>query len=198
MLQPAMHAGVPDSSMVTKLRREEGLKVNDGAARDRAIAELWKAVDKNTLRLMAIGGSPRRIVRLDARFTNGVPFLRNPRGRGLTFLRPSNPAFHELSRALGASFQAATVAFRETEVRKLARRLTRARRSAQRTNGYKKARGRPSSIATVQRLIRDVINRRKWDPTMTMKALTREVDRWQYLAMATRHAAQARPEPSLI
>jgi hypothetical protein len=47
MLQTAMHAGVPDLPIATKLR-QEGFEVNDGPARDRAIAELWKAVDKRS------------------------------------------------------------------------------------------------------------------------------------------------------
>jgi hypothetical protein len=175
MLQPAMHAGVSDSSMVTKLR-QEGLEVNDGSARDRAITELWKAVDKGTLRSMAIGGSPRRVIRLDARFTQSAPTLRSPRGRGFTFLRPSNPAFHELSAVFGNSFHAVTLVFRETEMQKLAGRLMRRRRTAQRADG-RNGRGRPSFIATVQRSIKDVVDRRKWNATMTMKALTREVNR---------------------
>jgi hypothetical protein len=125
MLQPAMHAGIPDASRVTELRRR-GLGVSDGPARDRAIVELWKAVDKNTLRAMVIGGSPRRIVRLDAHFTRSAPLLRSPRGRGLTFLRPSNPAFHELQKAFGGPFHSATLIFRATDVQKLARRLMRA------------------------------------------------------------------------
>ena len=184
MLQPAMHAGVPDASRVTELRRR-GLAVSEGPARDRAIAELWKAVDQDVLRSMAIGGSPRRIARLDAHFTKSVPGLRSPRGRGLTFLRPSTPAFHELSEAFGGPFHTAGLIFRATEVQQLARRLMRARRTARRADGHKKGRGRPSLIATVQSVIRDVINRRKWDPTMTMKALTREVNRagkWQQWA----------------
>jgi hypothetical protein len=176
MLQPAMHAGVSDLLIVTKLRRE-GTGVNDGPARDRAIAQLWEAVDQGTLRSMAIGGCPRRIVRLDAQFTKGVPALRSPRGRGFTLLRPSNPAFHELNTAFGGLFPTATLAFRVTEVQTLARGLMRARRTAQRANGQKKHRGRSSLIATVQPVIRDVVDRRKWDPTMTMKALTREVNR---------------------
>jgi hypothetical protein len=144
---------------------------------DRAIAELWKAVDKNTLRAMVIGGSPRRIVRLDAHFTRSVPLLRSPRGRGLTFLRPSNPAFHELQKAFGGPFHSATLIFRATDVQKLARRLMRARRPARRADGHKKGRGRPSLIAPVQSVIRDVTKRKKWDATMSMKALTREVNR---------------------
>jgi hypothetical protein len=184
MLQLAMHAGVPDTARVIELRRR-GLAVSEGPARDRAIAELWKAVDKDSLRSWAIGGSPRRIVRLDAHFTRSVPLLRSPRGRGLAFLRPSNPAFHELSKAFGASFQKATLIFQTIEVQKLGRRLMRVRRTARKADGQKKGRGRPSLIAPVQSVIRDVINRKKWDATMSMKALTREVNRagrWQQWA----------------
>jgi hypothetical protein len=176
MLQVAMHAGLPDTARMAELRRR-GLEVSDGPARDRAIAELWKAVDKHILRSMAIGGSPRRIVRLDAYFTRSVPTLRSPRGRGLTFLRPSNPAFHELGRVFGGSFHDATLIFRATDVQKLGRRLMRARRTARKADGHTKGRGRPSIIGPVQSVIRDVINRRKWDATMSMKALTREVNR---------------------
>ncbi len=176
MLQSVMHAGLPDSSRVAELR-QKGLEVSDGAARDRAIAELWKAVDKDSLRSWAIGGSPRRIVRLDVHFTKSVPLLRSPRGRGLAFLRPSNPAFHGLREAFGKSFRSATLIFQASEVEKLGRRLMRARRTARRADGAKKERGRPSVIAPVQSVIRDVINRRKWDATMSMKALTREVNR---------------------
>jgi hypothetical protein len=181
MLQPAMHAGLLDTASVAELRRR-GLEVSDGTARDRAIAELWKAVDKNTLRSWAIGGSPRRIVRLDAHFTKSVPLLRSPRGRGLAFLRPSKPAFHELSEAFGGPFHNATLIFRASDVEKLARRLMRTRRTARRADGHKKSRGRPSVIAPVQSVVSDVINRRKWDATMSMKTLTREVNRggrWQ-------------------
>ena len=60
----AMYAGVPDLPVVSKLRKE-GLGVKEGRATDRAIAEIWKAVDAGTLRALAIGGRPRRIVRLD-------------------------------------------------------------------------------------------------------------------------------------
>jgi hypothetical protein len=40
-----MHAGVPDLPIVTKFH-QEGLDVNDGPVRDRAIAELWKQSTK--------------------------------------------------------------------------------------------------------------------------------------------------------
>jgi hypothetical protein len=183
MLQPALHAGVADSPIVTKLRRE-GIEVNDGPARDRAIAELWKAVDKRDLRAVAIGGRPRRIVNLPARFTEGVPKLRSPRGRGFTFLRPSKPESDQLVAWFGPSFHTATLAFREIEVRKLAHKLMRVRRSSQRTSEEEKRRGRSRIITAVQPVIMEVIGRRKWNPTMTIKALTREVNRagkWQRL-----------------
>jgi hypothetical protein len=89
MLLPALYAGVTDLPIVTSLR-QEGIDVNDGSAMDRAVVELWKAVDKDTLRSVAIGGRPRRVVRLDPKFTKAVPTLRSPRGRGFTLLRQSN------------------------------------------------------------------------------------------------------------
>lgn len=171
-----MYAGVTDLPIVTSLR-QEGIDVNDGSAMDRAVVELWKAVDKDTLRSVAIGGRPHRVVRLDPKFTKAAPTLRSPRGRGVTLLRQSNPAYHELATWFGPLLHSATLAFRVTEVQKLARRLMRARRSAQKTDGQKKVRGRPSRIATVQPLINDLVVRRKWNPTMGMKALTRDVNR---------------------
>src|SRR5262245_36740189 len=176
ILETAMHLGVPGLPVVVKLR-EQGLEVNDGPARNLAIAEIWKAVDGGALRSVAIGGRPRRIVTLSARFTKSVPGLRSPGGRGFTFLRASNPACHELSNWFGPSFHSATLAFRETEVRKLGRTVMRRRRTARGVNGETKRRGRASIIAAVQTVIKDVVGRRKWNPTMTMKALVREVNR---------------------
>jgi hypothetical protein len=176
MLLPAMYAGVPDLPIVTSLRRE-GIDVADGPAMDRAVVELWKAVDKNTLRSVAIGGRPRRVVRLDPKFTKAVPTLRSPRGRGFTLLRQSNPAYHQLASWFGPLLHSAALAFRETEVQKLARKLMRARRIAQRPDGRKNPRGRPSRMGIVQPVIRDLVAERKWNPPMGMKALTRQVNR---------------------
>jgi hypothetical protein len=176
-LQATMHAGLPDSPIVKKFR-QGGFDVNDGPATDSAIDELWKAVDKGTLRCVAIGGRPRRVVRLSPQFTRSIPGLRSPRGRGFTLLRQSNPAYRDMASWFGPLFHTATAAFRETEIEKLGRRLMRARRTVQRTNGpKKKARGRRSLIVPVQQVIRDVVGRRKWNPTMPMKALTSEVNR---------------------
>ncbi len=106
---------------------------------DRANAELWNAVDAWQVRALAIGGRPRRIVRLDPDLTKAITTLRNPRGRGFTFLRQSNPAYHQLTSWFGPSVHSVLVAFRETEVQKLARKLMRRRcvaekKSAQRTH----------------------------------------------------------------
>ncbi len=176
LLLPAMYAGVPDLPVVSQLRKV-GLDVRDGQARDRAIAEIWKAVDAGTLRVQAIGGRPRRIVTLSPELTKSIPTLRSPRGRGFTSLRQSNPAYHQLASWFGPLLHTAALAFRETEVQKLARRLMRARRIAQKPDGQQSRRGRPALISIVQLVISDLVARRKWNPTMGMKALTREVNR---------------------
>src|SRR5215510_9225064 len=87
ILEQFLFVGLPEKPIVLK-HRQAGLDLGDGAARDQAIAELWKAVDAQTLRAMAVGGNPRRILRLDPAFTRQVPLLRSPRGRGFTLLRP--------------------------------------------------------------------------------------------------------------
>jgi hypothetical protein len=188
LLLPAMYAGEPDLPIATRLRNE-GFDVGDGRAKDQAIAEIWKAVDGGALRAMAIGGRPRRMVRLDPEFTKSIPTLRSPRGRGFTSLRQSNPAYHQLASWFGTLLHTAALAFRETEIQKLARRLMRIRRKAQKPEGQKTSRGRPSRIAIVQPVIRSLVILRRWNPPMGMKALTREVNRagkWpQYVSQDT-------------
>src|SRR5262245_58754885 len=130
VLARTMHAGVPDLPIVSRLRKH-GLDIKDGRAMDRAKAELWKAVDAGVLRALAIGGRPRRILGLDPALTRMFPSLRSPRGRGFTFLRQSNPIYHQLVSWFGPLLHSAVLAFEETEVEKLARKLMRARRIAQ-------------------------------------------------------------------
>lgn len=176
VVSQAIYAGVPDFPVVSKLR-QEGFELRDGLAIDRAIEEIWKAVDRRRLRVLAVGGRPRRIVRLSPELTKMIPILRSSRGRGFTFLRPSNPVHHQLVSWFGPLFYEAVLAFPEREVEKLARQVMRVRRAAQKPDGQKKPRGRPSRIAPVQDAIRRVIAQRKWNPTLGMKALTREVNR---------------------
>jgi hypothetical protein len=188
VLARTMYAGVPDLPIVSRFRKH-GLDVKDGRAMDRANAELWKAVDAGVVRALAIGGRPRRILRLGPELTKMIPTLRSPRGRGFTLLRQSNPAYHQLASWFGPLLHSAVVAFRETEVEKLARKLMRARRIAQQGDRRKGPRGRPSRTVIVQPVIRDLVVKRKWNPTMGTKALTREVNRagkWpQYVSQDT-------------
>jgi hypothetical protein len=53
MLQPSMFAGVADQAAIIKLR-QMGVNVRDGLATDRAIAEIWKAVDSGVVRPMIV------------------------------------------------------------------------------------------------------------------------------------------------
>ena len=176
MLLPAMYAGVPDLPVVTSLG-QKGIDVRDGATMDRAIAELWNAVDECSLRPMAIGGRPRRVERLDAAITNQIPTLRSPRGRGFSLLRQSNPAYHQLASCFGSDLPRATLAFRETEVHRLARKLIRARRTAVRANDAKRPRGRPSRQGMIISTVLEIVERGKFVPLNGLKALTQLLNR---------------------
>jgi hypothetical protein len=90
MLQPSMFAGVADQAAIIKLR-QMGVNVRDGLATDRAIDEIWKAVDSGVVWPMIVRGRPREIIRLDPAITKPIPTLR------FMFLRPSNPAFHQVA-----------------------------------------------------------------------------------------------------
>ena len=176
MLQPSMFAGIPDQAAVTKLR-QIGVNARDGLATDRAIAEIWNAVDSGAVRAMLVGGRPRRIVRLDPAITKQIPILRSPRGRGFTFLRPSNPAFHQLAGWFGPDLSNIILAFREAEIQKLARRLRRTRRRMPVSDNTKRRIGRPSRQAAVEPVIRKLVEGGEWNPLMGLKALARAVNR---------------------
>jgi hypothetical protein len=176
MLQPAMYAGTPDPPAVISLR-QKNIDVGDRDALHRAIDELWNAVDARALRAMAIGGRPRLVVRLDPALTKAIPTLRSPRGRGFTSLRQSNPSYHELASWFGPDLSGVVLAFRETEIRRLAGKLVRARRTALRSNGRKNARGRPSRQQMILATVRELIEGRKWLPVSGIKALTHLVNR---------------------
>jgi hypothetical protein len=76
MLERSLFAGLPDKPIVLK-HRQAGMDVGDGAARGQAMAEIWKAVDAGTLRGLAAGGTPRRLVRLDPHLSQKIPLLRS-------------------------------------------------------------------------------------------------------------------------
>ena len=175
VLVSALYTGVPDLSFVAELRKH-GIDVADGRAKDHAIAELWSAVDRSKVRVLVVGGRPRRIVRLDPELTKAIPTLRSPRGRGFTALRQSNPVYDQLASRFGQSVHTAVLAFRETEIQKLARELIRQRRKTEKSDD-KKPRGRPSRVAVVASVITSLVEQRKWRSSMGLKALTREVNR---------------------
>jgi hypothetical protein len=176
ILEQSLFAGLPDKPIILRYR-QAGLAVGDGAARDQAITELWEAVDAKKLHAMAFGGRPRRMVRLDPALTKQIPWLRSPRGRGFTALRPSNPAFHSFAAWFGPHVADATLAFCETEIQRLGRRLMRARRRSSRSNDTKRRTGRPSRQAEVCVTIRNIVEKEKWSPLSGLKALTKETNR---------------------
>ena len=176
ILERSLFAGLPDQAIVVK-HRQAGMDVGDGTARGQAISEIWKAVDAGVLRGMAVGGTPRRVVRLDPHLTHEIPFLRSPRGRGFSLLRPSNPFFRDLAAWFGPNSGAAVLAFRETEIQSLARRLMRTRRRTSGSATTKARRGRPSSRAAVRTVIHELIEKRKWSPVLGLKSLTKSVNR---------------------
>jgi hypothetical protein len=86
VLEQSLFAGLPDRPIVLK-HRQAGLAVGDGAARDQPIAEIWNAVDARILGAMAVGGRPRRLVRLDPDLTQQIPFYSTIWQPGLVQIR---------------------------------------------------------------------------------------------------------------
>jgi hypothetical protein len=176
ILEQSLFAGLPDKPIVLR-HRQAGIAVGDGDARDQAISEIWKAVDAGVLRVMAVGGRPRRLIRLDPDLTHQIPLLRSPRGRGFSSLRPSNPVFHDLAAWFGPNPGAVVLAFRETEIQRLARRLVRTRRRTTGSATTKARHGRPSSRAAVRAVIHELIEKRKWSSVLGLKSLAKTVNR---------------------
>jgi hypothetical protein len=122
------------------------------------------------------------MIKLDPALTKQIPSLRSPRGRGLTALRPSNPAFHSLAAWFGRNVCDATLAFCETEVQTLGRNVMRTRRRVSRSNDTRTRIGRPSQQVAVRAKIREIVEKGNWTPLAGLKALTSEVNRrgkWQ-------------------
>jgi hypothetical protein len=171
-IELAMFAGTPDRSTVVKARERVGGDVGDGAANQKAVDELWAAVDAETVQPVAFGGVPRHDVKLDPALTSAIPQLR--RIGNFTFLRPRNAHYQEITGWFGIHQIAnITLAFRDNDVRKLCSRLRQARRRKERSSGEK--RGRPSVQASIRACIIELIDQGKWNPTRSVKALTRLV-----------------------
>lgn len=177
ILARSMFAGIPDPAIVTNARKK-GFDVADGKATDDAIAELWKAHDQAKIRVVAIGGRPRRIVRLDPDLTKGVPLLRSPRGGDFTYIRPGNHFHDQFVAWFGPKLSDVVLAFRHTEIEKCARAARRVRRKVASTDKTITSRkGRPSRQAEVIPIIQEIIELKQWSTKSSMKALTTLVNR---------------------
>ena len=91
----------------------------------------------------------------------------------------------------------AALAFREVEIRKLARRLMRTRRRTSRSHDTQERLGRPSRQSAVSTIIREIIEKKKWSPLSGLKALTQNVNRQAKLEFPVSEDTVARALNSL-
>jgi hypothetical protein len=174
----AMYSGLADRPFIEQHRRFD---VADGAAVEEAISKIWAAVDRGTLQAFAVGPSCWNPLKLSARMSQAIPLLRSPRGGDLSFLRPGNPHYNQLAAWLGRDLAKATVVFRVLDITRETRKLLRSRRRRTASTGTTKA-GRPSRQIEVKKIIPEVIDKRRWSPTQSLKALTKAVNdraNWQ-------------------
>jgi hypothetical protein len=176
----AMYSGLTDRPSI-KQHRRSGFDVADGAAVEEAISKIWAAVDRGTLQAFVVGPSCWNPLKLSARMSQAIPLLRSPRGGDFSFLRPSNPHYHQLAAWLGRDLAKATVVFRVLDITRETRKLLRSRRRRTASTRTMNA-GRPSRQIEVKKIIPEVIDERRWSPTQSLKALTKAVNdraNWQ-------------------
>ena len=133
IIAAAKLSGVPDRAAVMEAR-SAGVDAADGLAGDEAIVELWRAVDKGTLEVVAHGPGDRWL-KMSAEETRRVPLLRTARGGDFTFLRPGDP-FHEIVVSqFGSRLGLVSLVFPRHQVEALARLVRRRRRSTAKGGG---------------------------------------------------------------
>jgi len=137
---------------------------------------VWAAVDRGRVQALAIGPSGKGPLKLPAGLSEAIPVLRSPRGGNLSFLRPRSLTFKLFADWFGHDLRNVSIVFHETEIARLGRNQLRLRRRRQADVG-KGRRGRPSRQVEIKATIREVIERKKWLPTQSIKALTQEVNR---------------------
>ena len=137
---------------------------------------VWAAVDRGRVQALAIGPSGKGPLKLPAGLSEAIPVLRSPRGGNLSFLRPRSLTFKLFADWFGHDLSNVSIVFHETEIARLGRNQLRLRRRRQADVG-KGRRGRPSRQVEIKATIREVIERKKWLPTQSIKALTQEVNR---------------------
>jgi hypothetical protein len=191
-LKNAIFAGRPDRPAIAKVREQEG-DVGDGEATEEAAAELWRAVDRGSVRAMAIDGSRRKVVQLSADTTREIRLLRQ--AGGFEFLRPWHPHHDKLIRGLRVrQLAGATLVFREPEVTELCgklRRRVRRKIASCRKGGTV---GRPAVKPAVQSCIRELIDAGKWRVPQSIKQLTHLVKRALHRSISEDTVARALDE----
>jgi hypothetical protein len=173
-IERALFSGEPDRLEVIQARIALGDDVGDGVTSSKATAALWEAIDAGALRLVAIGGRPRKIITLDPDFTRDVPFLR--RVLTFTYLRPSHREWKHVTAWFGTNLSDVILAVRETELSKLAPRLRRRRRRKQPEKAGIKA-GRPSKQQSIGQAIEFIVKGKQWNTRRSIKELTQLVNR---------------------
>ena len=172
IITAAKLSGILDRTAVIEARLA-GVDAADGLAADEAIVELWRAVDKGKLEVIAHGPGDRTL-KMSAEETKQVPLLRGPRGGDFTLLRPGNP-FHEIVVSqFGSRLGLVSLVFSKHQVETLARLVRRRRRQSVEKGG-----GRPSSQDILRPIVSKLVEEGQWNPTMPLKALARQVGRAQ-------------------
>jgi hypothetical protein len=172
----AIFCAQPDQPNVARLR-ELGFDVADGQAREEAISKIWAAVDNGKIQAFVVG--PRRdgvLKRLTSTVSKGIPLLRSRGGGDLRFFRPSNEGYDEFARWFGPDLSMVSVIFREAEIGRLVRCILQSRRRKLLRDPVEK-RGRPSRQIEVESVVCDMVLKRKWCSTQSLKALTLLVNR---------------------
>lgn len=168
-------SGTPDEPHVTELR-EKGIDAADRDEIDKAAAELWRGVDRDKVEVLACGANGQRL-RMDIGLTEQLPFLRSPRGGDFTYSRPGTSAHAKLVAQFGPNLGSVSLAFAKQDVEKWARSLVRRRRRGGGSIVGKRRIGRPSLQSLVMPVIRKLVDDNIWNPVMSLKALTQQVNR---------------------
>jgi hypothetical protein len=173
-LAVAMYSGPPDRSAVVEAR-QAGFDVYDGAARDEAFSELWKANGDKKIAAFLISPSRKNPFKLPPAISEAIVGVQFSRVGDLSFLRQSNPYYHRIVAWMGRDLSVVSVVFKEGAIKRLARQLIRLRRRKS-TSGHNTA-GRPSRRSEVRSAISTIVDAGKWQSTQSIKALTAKVNR---------------------
>jgi hypothetical protein len=172
----SLFAGMPDQPHVTKLR-EEGIDAADGAASDKANAELWRGVDESRVEVFACGPNGQ-LLHMEGSLSEQVLFLRNPRAGDFTYSRPGTLAHDKLVAQFGPNLGNIFLTFAKRDVEKWARSLLRKRRRESASVVGKRRTGRPSRQAQAMPVIRKLLDEKEWNVTTSLKTLTQQVNRY--------------------